>query len=158
MAEAKQSNFRHIVRVGNTDLIGEKPLFLSLQKIKGVGENFARVMCVLTKIDYMKTTGELDDKEVKELEKILENPKEAGVPLYYFNSLKDFETGNDNHLFLADLDFKQDQDIKRLKKSKSYIGLRHQWKLPVRGQRTQSNFRPNKGRSSAVKKKSSIRK
>ena len=90
MAEdKKQSNFKHIVRVGNTDLVGEKPLFLGLQKIKGVGENFARVMCILTKIDYMKITGELNDKEVKALENILENPAEAGVPLHFFNSQKE---------------------------------------------------------------------
>ncbi|MCA9477709.1 MAG: 30S ribosomal protein S13 [Nanoarchaeota archaeon] len=159
MTEAKPAKeFRHIVRVGNTDLVGEKPLFLSLQKIKGVGENFARVICVLAKMDYLKQTGEMTDKDVAVLEKILENPQEAGVPQYMFNNQKDYETGKDQHLFLADLDFKQDQDIKRLKKSKSYIGLRHQWRLPVRGQRTQSNFRPNKGRSSAVKKKSSVRK
>ncbi len=159
MAEQKNSKeFKHIVRVGNTDLVGEKPLFLGLQKIKGVGENFARVMCILTKIDYLKTTGELGDKEIKALEAILENPSEAGMPLHFFNSQKDYESGEDNHLFLADLDFKKDQDIKRLKKSKSYVGLRHQWKLPVRGQRTGSNFRPNKGRGAAVKKKTTVRK
>lgn len=159
MTESKQAkNFEHIVRVGNTDLVGEKPLYLGLQKIKGVGENFARIMCIVAKIDYLKITGELTIKEVEILEHILEKPQEAGIPTYLFNNQKDYETGVTNHLFLADLDFKVDQDIKRLKKSKSYIGLRHQWKLPVRGQRTQSNFRPNKGRGSAVKKKTTVRK
>ena len=147
------AEFRHIVRVGNTDLKGEKVIYLSLQKIKGVGENFARVMCFLAKIDYMKQTGTLGDKEVTALEKVLENPKAAGFPEYMLNSIKEYETGETSHLFLADLTFKVDQDLKRLKKSKSYIGLRHQWKLPVRGQRTGSNFRPNKGKGTAVKKK-----
>ena len=152
------AEFRHIVRVGSTDLKGEKALYLSLQKIKGVGENFARAVCVLAKIDFMKQTGTLEDKEVKALEAVLENPAKAGVPKHFLNRLDDYETGEDKHLFLADLDFEKDQDIKRLRKIKSYRGLRHQWRLPLRGQRTQSNFRPNKGKGTAVKKKTSIRK
>lgn len=152
------AEFRHIVRVGNTDLKGEKPIYLSLQKIKGIGENFARVVCLLADIEYMTQTGTLDDKQVAKLEKVMENPKAAGVPIFYLNAQKEYETGEDTHLFLADLDYKIDQDIKREKKIKTYRGLRHQWRLPVRGQRTGSNFRPNKGRGGAVKKKSTIRK
>lgn len=152
------ADFRHIVRVGNTDLVGEKPLYLSLQKIKGVGENFARITCALAKIEYMKQTGTLSDKEVSTVEKIIEDPKGAGFPTYLLNRQQDYETGEDLHLTLADLDFAQDQDLKREKKMKSYKGLRHQWGLPVRGQRTQANFRPNKGRNSAVKKKKTVRK
>lgn len=152
------AEFRHIVRVGNTDLVGEKALFLSLQKIKGVGENFARSVCKLAEIDYLKKTGDITDAEVKKLEKILEDPAKAGFPARFLNRQKDYETGEDMHLTLADLDYEKDQDIKRQKKMKSYIGLRHQWRLPVRGQRTQANFRPNKGKGSAVKKKSTTRK
>ena len=152
------AEFKYIVRVGNTDLAGEKHLFLSLQKIKGIGTNFARVMCDLAGIDYLKKTGDLSDKEVEKLEAILKNPEKAGFPKRFLNRQKDFETGEDKHLFLADLDFEKDQDIKRHKKMKSYIGLRHQWRLPVRGQRTQANFRPNKGKAASVKKKSTSRK
>jgi small subunit ribosomal protein S13 len=152
------AEFRHIVRVGNTDLKGEKALYLSLQKIKGVGENFARAVCTLAEIDFMKKTGELSAKEVTVLEKVLDDPKKAGMPEFYLNRLKDYETGDNKHLLLADLDFEQDQDLKRMKKTKSYIGLRHQWKLPVRGQRTGSNFRPNKGKGAVRKKKTSVRK
>ena len=46
----------------------------------------------------------------------------------------------------------------RLRKIKSRRGLRHQWKLPLRGQRTQSNFRPNKGKGAVAKKKTATRK
>jgi small subunit ribosomal protein S13 len=152
------AEFKHIVRVGNTDLAGEKPLYLSLQKIKGVGENFARITCTLAKIDYLQKTGELSDKQVSTVEKIIEDPKAAGFPLFLLNRQKDYETGEDMHLTLADLDYQKDQDLKREKKMKSYRGLRHQWRLPVRGQRTQSNFRPNKGKSAAVKKKKTVRK
>ena len=40
----------------------------------------------------------------------------------------------------------------RLKEIKSYRGLRHSLKLPVRGQRTRSHFR-TKGNAMGVKKK-----
>jgi len=43
-------------------------------------------------------------------------------------------------------------DIKRFRKMKSYRGLRHANKLPVRGQRTRSNFRA-KGKTVGVRKK-----
>jgi len=152
------AEFRHIVRVNNTDLKGDKAIYLSIQKIKGIGENFARAVCTLAKIDYMKITGDFTDKDVKAIEAVLENPLKAGVPEYYLNRIKDYETGENKHLFTSDLDFEKDQDIKRMKKMKSNVGLRHQWRLPVRGQRTGSNFRPNKGKAAVGKKKTSIRK
>ena len=63
------------------------------------------------------------------------------------------ETSEDIHITRADLELATDADIKKLKKSKSYKGLRHQWGLPVRGQKTKSNFRKNKGKVTGVKKK-----
>ncbi len=152
------AEFKHIVRVDKTDLVGEKPLYLGLQKIKGIGENFARAICTLTKISYMKQVGVLSEKDVKVLETVIEDPVKAGIPKHFLNRLNDYETGENEHLFLADLDYKKDQDIKRQKKLKSNIGLRHQWRLPLRGQRTKSNFRPNKGKGTAVKKRAVVRK
>jgi len=49
------------------------------------------------------------------------------------------------------LKLRKEFDIKRLKKVKSYRGMRHAFGLPVRGQRTRSHFR--KGRSVGVQKK-----
>ena len=51
-----------------------------------------------------------------------------------------------------DLDIQKEFDIKRLKKIKSYRGLRHAQGLPVRGQRTRSHFR-KKGGAVSVRKK-----
>lgn len=152
------AEFRHLVRIANTDIRGDKPLFIALQKIKGIGENFSRCVCKLANIDYMSKTGELSDKSVDVIEKVISDPLKSGIPTYYVNRQKDFETGDDKHLINADLAFTKDNDIKMMKKTKSYKGLRHQWNLPVRGQRTQSNFRPNKGRGGAVKKRTTVRK
>ena len=74
---------RHIVRIANTDVAGTKPLYLSLQKIKGVGENFSRAVCVLAKVDYMTIAGTITDKQVKDIELVLENPEKAGLGFGY---------------------------------------------------------------------------
>ena len=47
---------------------------------------------------------------------------------------------------------KKDFDIRRLKKIRSYKGVRHTSGQPVRGQRTRSHFR-KKGQSVSVMKK-----
>ena len=71
------------------------------------------------------------------------------------NRRKDFESGISEQLCGADLNLKNEFDIKRIKKIRSYRGSRHMAKLPTRGQRTKSNFRPNRRKkgSSGIKKK-----
>ena len=49
--------------------------------------------------------------------------------------------GKNLHLTGADLTLSKEVDIKRLKRIKSYRGLRHAIGQPVRGQRTRSHFR-----------------
>jgi len=68
------------------------------------------------------------------------------------NRRSDPETGEEKHLVGTDLDMKKDFDIRRMKKIRSYRGIRHTSGLPVRGQRTRSNFR-KKGQAVAVKRK-----
>ncbi|USN45979.1 MAG: 30S ribosomal protein S13 [Candidatus Woesearchaeota archaeon] len=144
------AEFKHIVRVGNTDLKGDKAILFSMRKIKGVGIALSNAILSTTGIDKTKKAGDLSDKEVLELTKALEQV--ASLPSWLLNRRKDVETGEDTHLLQADLDFTKDNDIKRMKKCKSYKGLRHQWRLPVRGQKTKSNFRRNKGKGVAKKK------
>ncbi len=69
-----------------------------------------------------------------------------GTPVWMLNRRKDLELGEDRHLITSDLTFTQDNDIKMLKKIRSYKGVRHILGQPVRGQRTKSNFRKNKGK------------
>jgi small subunit ribosomal protein S13 len=69
------------------------------------------------------------------------------------NRKKDPEDNLDRHLIGSSLTFTQDNDIKMLKKIKSYKGLRQSLGLPARGQRTKSNFRKNKGKVLGVKRK-----
>ena len=69
------------------------------------------------------------------------------------NRQNDFESGEDKHLTGSNLELRKEFDIKRLKKIKSYKGLRHSSNLPMRGQRTKSNFRRNRRKGAGIKKK-----
>ena len=142
------AEFKHIVRIANTDLVGEKPVGHALRKIKGVSVMYANMVCKLAGVDHYKRTGELLDAEAKKLDEIVRNPSKYGAPKWMLNRRKDPETGEDHHILMGDLDFTKEQDIKKMKKIKSYRGMRHAWGLPVRGQRTKANFRRNKGKSS----------
>jgi len=149
------SDFKHLVRIINTDLKGNKQILYALPYIKGVGLMFANAICRKAKIDIHKKAGYLTDEEVKAIEDVLTHPAKYSIPLWMFDRRKDYDSGNDMHIIGGALEFAHEMDIKRMKKTKSYKGLRHQWGQPVRGQRTKSNFRRNKGKVSlgVVKKK-----
>lgn len=147
------AEFKHIVRLANTDLKGGKGILYAMKKIKGVDVMYANMALKLAGVDPEKKAGSLSDKEIEMVGKALKNPVEQGAPEWLLNRRKDFQTGDDKHLTGHELDFTQDNDIKRLKKIKSYRGLRHQWGLPVRGQRTKSNFRNSGGSSLGVRRK-----
>ena len=147
------AEFKHLIRIANTDLEGKKHILYALRKIKGVDIMFANMACACAGIEKTKKAGELLDGEAEKLNDIILNPVKYGAPEWMLNRRKDIETGEDTHLLMADLDFAKEQDIKRMKKCKSYKGLRHQWGLPVRGQRTKSNFRRQKGKGLGVKRK-----
>jgi small subunit ribosomal protein S13 len=129
-----------------------------MTKVKGVGYNLANVICKMAGIDTNKKAGTLTDPEIKMIERIIQEPAKVGVPTWMLNRQRDYETNEDKHVVLGDLTFAKINDIKREQKNKSYIGMRHSLGLPVRGQRTQSNFRKNKGKAVGGKKKTSIRK
>ncbi|MBN1645600.1 30S ribosomal protein S13 [Candidatus Woesearchaeota archaeon] len=148
------AEYRHIVRVASTDLVGEKPIFQALRKIKGVSFSLSKAILIQSGIDPTKRAGDLEQKEVEILDKIIADPLGNDIPVWMFNRQKDPETGEDHHIVGADRKFTIENDIKAMKKAKTYKGMRHQWGLPVRGQRTKSNFRRNKGKGLGVKKKS----
>jgi len=152
--ETEQKDFKHFVRIADTDLNGAKPIVSSLRQIKGVSFMFANLICHLATIERKKRTGDLNEQEIKRINDIINEPLKFGSPSWMLNRRKDFETGRDKHLISADLTFTQDNDIKIMKKIKSYKGVRHILNQPVRGQKTKSNFRENKGKVHlGVKKK-----
>jgi len=150
---ADKKDFKHLVRIANTDLNGEKTIGFALRNVKGVNFQLANAICSLANIDKSKKVGELSDDEIDKLEKITKDPLDHGMPTWMGNRRKDYEDGKDKHLVTNDLIFTVDNDIKMMKKIKSYRGKRHSAGLPVRGQKTKSNFRSSKGKVMGVKKK-----
>ncbi len=155
ITENKTADFKHIVRVVNTDLDGNKKLIDALRKIKGVSFMFANMACALIGLDKNKVTGELDEKEIVTLNDFLKDPLKFKVPLWMLNRRKDPEEAIDSHLVSTDLKYVQENDIKMMKKIKSYKGIRHMLGQPVRGQCTKAHFRQKGRKALGVKKTSS---
>ncbi len=139
--------FKHLLRVANTDLDGNKKIVVAMKKIKGVDIMLANAICQEAGIDTDAKAGDLSDSDAEKLTKAL-NDANSKLPNWLLNRRKDPETGQDLHIIGPELGFTKEGDLKRLKKIKSNRGFRHQWGLPVRGQRTKANFRRNKGRGS----------
>ena len=150
---AHNEDYRHLVRVASTDLVGSKSLLYAMTKIKGVSVMFSNAILSVSGIPKDKKAGTLTDADVAKLNDIITNPSKYKIPEWMFNRRNDYDSGENSHLITSDLTFTKENDIKRLKKVKSNRGMRHAWGLPLRGQRTQSNFRKHKGKVTGVKKK-----
>jgi len=148
-----QEEFKHIVRIVNTDIDGNKKIIIGLGKIKGIGVNLANAICTVSGIDKDKKIGYLTNEEIKKLEEISTNPSKYNIPSWMLNRRRNLEDNEDGHLLMSDLDFTKDNDIKRMRMIRSYKGVRHATGLPLRGQRTKANFRRNKGKVKGVKRK-----
>jgi len=149
----EKKEFKHLVRIGDTDLDGNKYILEALRKIKGINMSFSNAICKIININENKKAGNLSDEEIKKIDDAVKNPVKYNLPKWLYNRRKDYKTGEDVHIIKGKLDFVKDEDIQRMKKIKSYKGLRHQWGLTVRGQRTRSNFRKSKAKGSGFKRK-----
>ncbi len=142
----KPQEFASIVRIVQTDIPGNKNLLTGLTYIKGVSWAISNAMCKILDMDKDKKIAELSEGDIKKLTDFLMNPE---LPEFLLNRRNDFETGENSHLITTKLDMSKEFDIRRLKKIRSYRGLRHAFGHPTRGQRTKSNFRA-KGKKKAV--------
>lgn len=113
-----------MVRISGVDLPAEKRLDIALTYLYGIGRK--NVVDVLTKaqIEAGRRLKTLTDEEISRVAKIIE---------------KDYMVEGDLRRNLQD-------NIKRLTEIKSYRGMRHLRKLPVRGQRTRTNARTKRGK------------
>jgi len=125
----------------NTDLNGDKNIVYALTNIKGISYNLSKAIIHCTKTDETKKLKDLTEKDINELEKIIENPKESNIPSWLLNRNKDYTTGKDIHITGTDITMTLREDINRLRKIRAYRGIRHEMGLPTRGQRTKSSFR-----------------
>jgi len=139
-----------IIRILSKDVDADAKVIVGLTKIKGISWSIANAICSVLKLDKMREIGSLSQEEIKNITDFAKAPK---VPRFILNRRFDFETGKDSHLIGSDLSLKNEFDIKRLKKIKNYKGVRHGAGLPLRGQRTRSNFRANRKRGVGIKSK-----
>ena len=150
-----ERDFRYIVRIAGTDIDGNKKIPYGLSKIRGIGLRTGEVICNIAGIDPYKKVGHLTEEEANKLDEVVSSFQDQKVPGWMLNRRKDYTTGRDMHVIGPDLAMKLREDLTRLKKIKSYRGIRHALGLPVRGQRTRTSFR--KGLSVGVSRKKSAR-
>ena len=142
----KPREYATIVRIMQTDIPGNKKILVGLTYIKGISWATSNALCKKLQLDPNKRVSELDENEINQISEFLKNPQ---FPDFLINRRNDFETGENSHLITSNLEMKKEFDIRRLKKIRSYRGLRHAFGHPTRGQRTRSHFR-GKGKKKAV--------
>lgn len=118
-----------MARIAGVDIPRDKQLAYSLRYIHGIGLTTAQKICTLAKVDPTLRVNDLKEEQViairdaiAELGVKIEGEKRAEVAM----------------------------NIKRLKDTGSYRGIRHRKGLPVNGQRTKTNARTRKGRKRTI--------
>jgi small subunit ribosomal protein S13 len=130
-----------LVRILGKDIRGDAKIGSALTRISGISWTLANAICKILKLDRAKRVQDIEKEEMDKIEGFIKDPT---VPSFLKNRQHDFEDGEDKHIVGADLKLRKEFDIKRMKKIKSYKGIRHTANLPVRGQRTKANFRKNR--------------
>jgi len=138
------AEFRHIVRVVDKDIDGTKTVAEALREVKGIGLRLADIIAKKVEISPEMRIGSLSEEKIEEIEKVIENPAQYGIPSWLFNRRKDLETGEDKHLISSEIDLQVKADIEREKSIWSWRGYRHAYGLKVRGQRTRTTGRTGK--------------
>jgi small subunit ribosomal protein S13 len=147
---SEDPDFKYIIRIANSDVSGEERLGFALTSIRGVGPRISNAIIQKLKLNPEELAGNLTDKNVDEIENAVQNINEF-VPSWLLNRQKDYDTGENIHPVSIDLKMAHDDDLNRMKKVKSYKGIRHASGHKVRGQRTYSNGR--KGLALGVSKR-----
>lgn len=143
--------FRHIIRIANTDLDGTKEVGYALVRIKGIGIRLAEVIVKKAEVNPQARLGFLPEADVEKIENVIKDPARHGLHNWLLNRPKDRETGKDKHLTGPDLILQNKSDIDLMKQMKSWKGFRHAHGLKARGQRTRTTGR--KSKALGVKKK-----
>lgn len=115
------------VRIAGVDLPIEKKIDIGLTAIYGIGRKNVLGILAETKVDPSKRIKDLTSEEVTRLQKAIEKIPTEG-----------------------ELRGKISENIKQLKTTGSYRGIRHAQGLPVRGQRTRANARTKRGKRRTV--------
>ncbi|MBI4977426.1 MAG: 30S ribosomal protein S13 [Spirochaetes bacterium] len=112
-----------MARIAGVDLAPKKSIAFALTAIYGIGRSMAKSICDKAKIEYTLKAGDLNDSQITAIREAIESTTKVE----------------------GDLRTEVMMNIKRLRDIKTYRGVRHQKRLPVRGQRTRTNSRNARG-------------
>lgn len=122
-------------RVLGVDIPNEKPTFVSLQYLQGVGEQRALEVCRRLGLNRQRKARELSDDDIQRLNSMLDN----------------------EYVVEGQLRRQTQENLARLRNIHCYRGMRHRKNLPVRGQRTRTNARTRKGIKKTVAGKKGVK-
>jgi small subunit ribosomal protein S13 len=139
--DTMSEDYRHIIRIGGSDIDGQESLIQGLTRIMGVGLRFSKAIIAQLGMEPSQRLGYISDDDISKIEGIIEDPMKSGFPRWYVNRPRDRMSGKMLHLTGSDLDFARRNDIDRLRRIKSWRGQRHSLGLKVRGQHTRTTGR-----------------
>jgi len=139
-----EKNFRHILRIMNTNVDGRQKVMYALTKIRGIGRRFSNIVCKKANIDLNKRAGELTDDEIEAIKTVISVPSQYDIPKWFLNRQKDRMDGKYFQVVAQQVDQKLRDDLERMKKIRLHRGLRHFWNIRVRGQHTKTTGRHGK--------------
>ena len=142
----KTSDYQNLLRVIGTSIEGHRTLAFGLSTIRGVGRRLARAVVEVAQredktLDPRMRIGTLTEAQQEKLVEIIKNPVKFGIPRWMVNRQKDLRTGEDRHISGTDLELVLKMDLDRMKRTRSWKGIRHMYGLKVRGQRTRCTGR-----------------
>jgi small subunit ribosomal protein S13 len=127
-----------VARIAGVDLPRDKRIEIGLTYIYGIGLSSSKEILAKTSVNPDTRVKDLSDADVGALREVVEADYQVEGDLRRWNQM----------------------NIKRLMDIGTYRGRRHRMGLPVRGQRTRTNARTNRGgrRTVAGKKKAPSKK
>src|SRR3989344_142182 len=119
--EKKEVMTEMLIRIKDTDIPAEKSVYIGLIRIKGISWGISNAICHILGIDRHTKIKELGKEQIDKINHF----DFSKLKHFMMNRRKDYEDGKDKHLLTSSLDLQKELDIKRLKKIRSYRGLRH---------------------------------
>ena len=122
-------------RISGVDIPPDKPIWISLTYLYGIGRSNSRVILRECGIEFQRRAKDLTEDELAKIIGIID---------------RDYQVEGALRRAIT-------QNVARLRDIGSYRGNRHRRSLPVRGQRTRSNARTRKGPRKTVAGKKGVK-
>ncbi len=122
-------------RIQGVDIPNDKPAYISLGYLYGIGRHTAIQICEQLDLDPLVKASDIGEEGISQINNLLDK----------------------SYTIEGALRRQVAGDISRLREIGCYRGIRHRRGLPVRGQRTQTNARTRKGGKKTVAGKKGVK-